>query len=57
MLGFAKAKEMVADLNRNGAELTALISQQPEAGHQADAALNALLKVTAELESISANFA
>ena len=57
MLGFAKAKEMVADLNRNGAELTALISQLPEAGQRADAALNALLKVTAELESLSANSA
>lgn len=57
MLGFAKAKEMAADLNRNGAELTALISQLPEAGHGADAALNALLKVTAELESLSASSA
>jgi len=25
MLGFAKAKEMSADINRNGAELTAFI--------------------------------
>ena len=55
MPGFAKAKEMAADLNRNGAELTALISQLPEAGHGADSALNALLKVKAELESLSAN--
>ena len=52
MLGFAEAKEMVADLNRNGAALTALILHLPEAGHRADAALNALLKVKAELESL-----
>ena len=57
MRGFAKTKEMAADLNRNDAELTALISQLPEAGHGADAALNALLKITAELESLSANSA
>ena len=57
MLSFANAKEMAVDLNRNGAELTALISQLPEAGHGAGAALNALLKVTAELESLPANSA
>ncbi len=57
MLGFAKAKEMASDLNRNGAELTSLISQMPQAGHGAGEALNALLKVTAELESLSANSA
>ena len=37
--------------------MTALISQLPEAGHGAGAALNALLKVTAELESLPANSA
>ena len=40
-----------------GLELTALISQLPEAAHEADAALNALLKVTAELKSLPANSA
>ena len=57
MLGFAKAKDMASDLNRNGTELTSLISQMPQAGHGAGEALNALLKVTAELESLSANSA
>ena len=57
MLGFAKAKHMASDLNRNGAELTSLISQMPQAGHGAGEALNALLKVTAELERLSANSA
>ena len=33
MLGFAKAKEMAADINRNGAELTAVILQLPEVGN------------------------
>ena len=35
--------------------MTALILQLPEAGHGAAAALNTLLKITAELENLSAN--
>ena len=48
---------MLVDLNRTAAELTALILQLPEAGNGAAAALNAFLKITAELESLSANSA
>ena len=57
MLGFARVKEMRAELDRCDAALIALISNMTETGDAPEKTLTDLLKVTAELEQQSATTA
>ncbi|MDQ2095410.1 DUF3422 family protein [Rhodalgimonas zhirmunskyi] len=54
LLGFARAREMSSQLSRAGARLGELIEEMGHEGARADATLDALLKVSGELEEISA---